>query len=375
MTGAVEKNSEDTVLAQVTYTNDALGDRIGIDENGTQTWTLYDGSDPIMDFNSSGSLEMRYLNGPTGQLVDSVLAGENSGGTVAWYLPDRLGTIRDLINNSGTIIDHVDFSAFGAVLDQSDPSEGDRMMGFAGMELDSVTGMNLAVYRVQDPGTGRWTSQDPLGFAAGDANLYRYAGNGPTDWIDPTGLQQTSSPSLPTRDTVIGISIGVIGQLKKDGFSPTELLTLPGAPLKPDGKPQTYSGPCAQFAKRMIAALKAKGIDSKHYKLHFYTLPGGKTRNEVLYFPPTGGLPITVEVTAGSHIIVEVQTQTGPLFFDAGVGVDKFRTPFDIGPMLSNGNFGDPTNGCIAERNSDPKLSGPKGRPDIGNPLLKENTP
>ena len=164
-----------------------------MDENGTQTWTLYDGSTPIMDFNSSGSLEMRYLNGPTGQLVDSVLARESSGETVAWYLPDRLGTIRDLINNSGSIIDHIDFSAFGTVLDQSDPSEGDRMMGFAGMELDSVTGMNLAVYRVQDPGTGRWTSQDPLGLGAGDADLYRYVGNGPINAADPLGLTWTSN--------------------------------------------------------------------------------------------------------------------------------------------------------------------------------------
>jgi RHS repeat-associated protein len=160
-----------------------------MDENGTQTWTLYDGSDPIMDFNSSGSLEMRYLNGPTGDLVDSVLARESSSGTVAWYLPDRLGTVRDLINNSGAIIDHIDFSAFGTVLDQSDPSEGDRMMGFAGMELDSVTGMNLAVYRVQNPGTGRWTSQDPLSFTAGDTDLYRYVENAPDIQSDGIGLE------------------------------------------------------------------------------------------------------------------------------------------------------------------------------------------
>ena len=123
MTGAVETNSDDTVIAQATYTYDALGNRIGMDENGTQTWTLYDGSDPIMDFNGSGSLEMRYLNGPTGQLVDSVLARESAGGTVAWYLPDRLGTIRDLINNSGSIIDHIDYSAFGTVLDRIRPIE------------------------------------------------------------------------------------------------------------------------------------------------------------------------------------------------------------------------------------------------------------
>ena len=45
MTGAVEKTSGGTVLAQVTYTYDALDNRIGMDENGTQTWTLYDGCD------------------------------------------------------------------------------------------------------------------------------------------------------------------------------------------------------------------------------------------------------------------------------------------------------------------------------------------
>ena len=183
----------------MTYTYDALDNRIGMDENGTQTWTLYDGSDPIMDFNGSGSLEMRYLNGPTGQLVDTVLARESSGGTIAWYLPDRLGTIRDLINNSGSIIDHVDYSAFGTVLDESSPSNGDRMMGFAGMERDTVTGMNLAVNRVQNPGTGRWTSQDPLGFAAGDTDLGRYVANRPTSGRDPLGLGPTTDPEKQRR--------------------------------------------------------------------------------------------------------------------------------------------------------------------------------
>ena len=133
-----------------------------------------------MDFNGSGSLEMRYLNGPAGDIVDTVLARQSASGTVAWYLPDRLGTIRDLINNSGSIIDHVDYSAFGTVLDESSPSNGDRMMGFAGMERDTVTGMNLAVHRVEGTANGRWISQVLIGFAGGETNLYQYAGNGPT---------------------------------------------------------------------------------------------------------------------------------------------------------------------------------------------------
>ncbi len=154
-----------------------------MDENGTQTWTLYDRGNPIMDFSSSGSLTMRYLWGPTG-----IVARQTSGGTVSWYLADHLGTVRDIINNSGAIIDHVDFSAFGTVLGETSPTSGDRMMGFAGLERDTVTGLNLAVFREENPGTGRWDSQDPLGFAAGDTNLYRYAGNNPTNATDPIGL-------------------------------------------------------------------------------------------------------------------------------------------------------------------------------------------
>jgi len=39
-----------------------------------------------------------------------------------------------------------------------------------------------------DPTTGRWTTEDPIGFEAGDADLYRYVGNNPTNFTDPTGL-------------------------------------------------------------------------------------------------------------------------------------------------------------------------------------------
>ena len=116
------------------------------------------GGNPIMDFNGSGSLTMRYLWGPTG-----IVARQTSGGTVSWYLADHLGTVRDLINNSGAIIDHVDFSAFGTVLGETSPTSGDRMTGFAMLERDTVTGLNLAVYREENPGTGRWDSPGSAG--------------------------------------------------------------------------------------------------------------------------------------------------------------------------------------------------------------------
>jgi RHS repeat-associated protein len=184
MVTAVEKTSGGTTLESVTYTYDALDNRIGMDENGTETWTLYDSGNPIMDFNSSGSLTMRYLWGPTG-----VVARQTSGGTVSWYLADHLGTVRDLINNSGAIVDHVDFSAFGTVLDETSPTSGDRMTGFSMLERDTVAGLNLAVYREENPGTGRWNSQDPVGFAGGSADLYLYVANDPGNLTDSSGLK------------------------------------------------------------------------------------------------------------------------------------------------------------------------------------------
>lgn len=39
-----------------------------------------------------------------------------------------------------------------------------------------------------DPRPARFISEDPLGFDAGDANLYRYVTNSPTNYTDPTGL-------------------------------------------------------------------------------------------------------------------------------------------------------------------------------------------
>jgi RHS repeat-associated protein len=42
--------------------------------------------------------------------------------------------------------------------------------------------------RWYDPNLGRWLSQDPIGFSAGDPNLYRYVGNNVPNLADPSGL-------------------------------------------------------------------------------------------------------------------------------------------------------------------------------------------
>jgi RHS repeat-associated protein len=62
------------------------------------------------------------------------------------------------------------------------------------MEQD-MTGLYYDHARYYNPQTGSWMSQDPLGFDAGDSNLYRYVNNAPTNGTDPSGLQQAALPN------------------------------------------------------------------------------------------------------------------------------------------------------------------------------------
>ena len=59
---------------------------------------------------------------------------------------------------------------------------------YTGREWDGEIGLQYNRARYYDPSTGRWISQDPIGFAGGDANLYRYVGNSPTNATDRCGL-------------------------------------------------------------------------------------------------------------------------------------------------------------------------------------------
>lgn len=50
--------------------------------------------------------------------------------------------------------------------------------------------------RYYDPATGRFLSEDPIGFESGD-NFYAYTENNPTNWIDPSGTDIICPSFLP----------------------------------------------------------------------------------------------------------------------------------------------------------------------------------
>jgi RHS repeat-associated protein len=95
------------------------------------------------------------------------------------------------VNSSGAVADHIVTDSFGQVSSQSNAA-AQPWTGFGGGHADSDTGDVTNGLRRYDASTGGWTTKDPLGFAGGDANTGRYAGNSPTNAIDPTGLFQQS---------------------------------------------------------------------------------------------------------------------------------------------------------------------------------------
>ncbi|MEJ7595477.1 MAG: RHS repeat-associated core domain-containing protein, partial [Planctomycetaceae bacterium] len=63
---------------------------------------------------------------------------------------------------------------------------------YTGREPDAATGLIYYRARWFDPQLGRFISEDPIGFAAGDANLSRYVGNSTPNAVDPSGLDELS---------------------------------------------------------------------------------------------------------------------------------------------------------------------------------------
>jgi len=161
---------------------------------------IYDGNQIVMDFwrtNSGdmqvGHLRQRYLWGPA---VDQILAEEAvDGGTddlVQWTLTDHLNTVRDIAkydpgSEMTTVVNHLIYDAFGGVTSESNLTI-DSLFLFTGRPFDSDTQLQNNLNRWYDARVGRWLSEDPIGFAAGDGNLYRYVGNGATDTSDPLGF-------------------------------------------------------------------------------------------------------------------------------------------------------------------------------------------
>ncbi|TWT29631.1 RHS repeat-associated core domain-containing protein [Blastopirellula retiformator] len=149
----------------------------------------------MLQLDSTGDVDHRML---WGAAVDQILADENDAGDVHWMLTDNQNTVRDIAEyddatDTTSIVNHIAYSVFGEVTSQTNSSLDTLPFYYTARYFDEATGLQYNTNRWYNPELNRWMSQDPIGFEAGDANLYRYVGNGHLNGVDPSGLDKSDT--------------------------------------------------------------------------------------------------------------------------------------------------------------------------------------
>ena len=158
---------------------DSFGRRVNKTIGGT-TQFLYDGPNPVQEI--SGTTASANLL--TGAGVDEYFQRTDSSGGRN-FLADALGGTLALADSTGTLQTQYTFDPFGNTSTTGTTTA--NSFAYTGRELDA-TGLYFYRARYYSPGLDRFISEDPLGFAGGDMNLYAYVFNNPVDFLDPAGL-------------------------------------------------------------------------------------------------------------------------------------------------------------------------------------------
>ena len=165
--------------------------------DGQQVIQVYTSSDGVFQSGQQYVWSLGYIDTPV--LRDSYdAAGDLVAADRLYYLSDANHNVTAVVNSAGAVVERYSYNAYGEVTyynaDWTEKAVQTSSVGntrlFAGMDYDPSTGMYYDRARWYNPATGKFLTRDPIGFASGDVNLYRYVGNAPMNATDPIGLTE-----------------------------------------------------------------------------------------------------------------------------------------------------------------------------------------
>jgi len=190
-----------------------------------KTKYIWDEEDDVvsMEKDENGATTAVYTHEPG---LHGELISQRRGETTSYYHYDGLGSTVALTNESEEVTDTYRYKAYGEPVAATGSTVNPfRWVGSRGY----YWGEELRQYSVRarhyDPATSQFISRDPIGFAAGDANLYRYVFNAPLLRTDPTGnagFYDSRNPHTP---------------LWPGGPIPAEIARRPPPPRRPPSPP------------------------------------------------------------------------------------------------------------------------------------------
>ena len=181
----------------IAETLDSNGD--GLEDH--QTCFVYDGKRIALQFDKDGSgavtganLSHRYSSAVDQLLADEQVANPQAAGNLVWPVADYLGTLRDLaVNDPETgitsIANHRVFDSYGNIKSETNAAV-ESLFGFTGLPFDEASETYRTATRLYDPITGQFLQPDWIGLTGRDTNIYRYCGNSPTVFVDPSGTDR-----------------------------------------------------------------------------------------------------------------------------------------------------------------------------------------
>ena len=170
--------------AQFCFNYDALGFPSTVIQDGVVRIQVFDPcglGDLVAAYDSGGLLEAHENHG-------AGAINRESADSSQFCVSDPFGNVIATIEYDGAVTSTRNFGPYGEVLGES----GSNLppFGFGG-EFGSVHyGRFVAMRaRIYDPAIGRFANTDPAGLPYSGPNLYQYAANAPTGFLDPTGYR------------------------------------------------------------------------------------------------------------------------------------------------------------------------------------------
>ena len=192
----------------IDYVIDARNRRVGKKVNGVlvQGFLYGDQLNPVAELDGSGAVVARFVYGTKPNVPDYMV----KGGVTYRYVTDQLGSVRLVVDAAtGAVAQRIDYDEYGVVIQRTNPDF--QPFGFAGGITDTHTGLVRFGARDYDPASGRWTSEDPVGFNGSLTNFYSYSLFDPVNHADASGLEcdRCITFSVPNR----GVLSGGIGRV------------------------------------------------------------------------------------------------------------------------------------------------------------------
>ena len=148
-----------------------------MEENGKLVSFIYTDREVIAEEDEAGE-HIRYIRGHELLASDSAHAR-----TYYHYACDEMGSITDITDCDGTVLNQYVYDAFGNRTVEEETVE--NRFGFAGEMRDAVTGQYYLRARFYNPVIARFLSEDT--YYGDGLNLYAYCHNNPVGYVDPSG--------------------------------------------------------------------------------------------------------------------------------------------------------------------------------------------